>query len=152
MTRALWITLALLIAIPASAQVWKRSCGETTVTGITGGQFACFDPTANTDDSPILAVGGCERTNISSHSDKDGDGTVCTVDYTIQACPDDAGTLDDATKRDNACALVQGTSTLSGNSQESAIAAGPYLRVQASETGTNSADCRIIAHCAMRSN
>ncbi len=141
----------LLLALPAGGQTWTKQCGTgqaeaiTAPGGIAAGQWACFDPASSGDDSPILSVAGCERTNWALFDDKDGDGTASTFTYTIETCPDPDLTGSTA---DNGCAQVDGTSALSGDSQEAAIGAGPFLRAEEATTGANVTDGRIIVHCA----
>ncbi len=68
MLSKLLTALALVVlATPAEAQTWLGGCQSTNsnTRSLVGRQFACFDPDANTDDSPIIDVSNCERTNWS---------------------------------------------------------------------------------------
>lgn len=59
-------------------------------------------------------------------------------------CDSDGST---AAAAKEACGQVENTTTLSANDQEAAIDAGPYIRLHTSNSGSNAADCRIVATC-----
>lgn len=145
--RTLAFILTLALASPAFAADWLQNCtSNRTTTSVTQGGFVCFDPAANTDDSPILSVGQCDYTNWSYFDDKNGDATDCTVAFTIQGCPD-ATLIGSAA--DSGCEDLEGISVLSSTNRfEAGIASGPWLRAQAGEAGVNAGDCRIIVTCS----
>jgi len=142
--RTILLVLCLLLPMPAFSASWLKHCraGDVT-TAINPGEYICNDPTANDDDTPILAIGGCPETEWFLHTDKDGDATLCTVDWTLQTCPPGAQDLS-ATARDNACA--NSTNVLSGNDSEPNLA-GLFLRAIGDGAGANAGDCRIVVRC-----
>lgn len=141
--------LTLALVSPALAADWLQNCqASRTTTSVGPSGFVCFDPAANTDDSPILSVGQCSYTSWAYFQDKDGDATDCTVSFTIQKCP--TGDLD-ATAADNGCEDVNITTpTLSStNTGEGGVAVGsPFMRLKAGDAGDNAGDCRILVACS----
>lgn len=148
---ALWVCPA-----PAPAQTWQRDClsGDLrTTTSFEDPQDPdaplaplCFDPTAITDDSPILDVRPCNYTNWVYAEDKDGSGTSSTVEYTLKVCASP-----DITDFDNGCDQVEGTDVLGSTAtdlHEAGIGAGPWLMVQSNDAGTSPAQGRIIVTCS----
>lgn len=149
-TMMIWIGLVLLPSM-GWASDWSKSCDSTrTTTALQPGEFACYDPTANDDDSTILSVGNCENVDYFLFDDKDGDATVCTVAWEIEGCPVSNKTLS-AAAEDLACEILSGTAALSGDDVESNIA-GIYVRLKGDAAGSNAGDCRIMAKCAERAN
>ena len=81
---------ALLVASQAFAGSWDLNCDGSVTTGqiqLTPGQVACYDPSSNSDDSPLVALSDCENTDWFLFDDEDGDGTVCTVAWDVELCP-----------------------------------------------------------------
>lgn len=145
--------IAMLLLIPSLAWAtdWKRGCGSVSTTILQPGEFACLDPTANSDDSTILNVANCENVDYFLFDDKDGDSTVCTVAWSIEGCPFGEDPAQSAAGRDAACVLLPGTAALSGDAVESNIA-GIYIRATGDGAGANAGDCRLMAKCAERAN
>lgn len=149
--RLTWTLPLFLLALPASAGDWTKNCASSIVTTqIEPGQTVCYDPTSSNDDSAIIAIGRCENTDWFLFDDKDGDGTVCTVTWEVELCPDSDANLS-ASAEDNACEIAAGTVALSGDDVESNIA-GVFARVKGDGTGSNADDCRILLKCALRAN
>lgn len=149
MRRAALLALSsLLLPLQALAGSWDLNCDGSTKTGelaLNPGDVACYTPTSNTDDSPLVSVSDCENTDWFLFDDYDGDATVCTVAWEIELCPQN--TLSGATE-DAACEIAEGTSALSGDSVESNIAVAIWARVKGDGAGANASSCRIQVKCA----
>jgi hypothetical protein len=90
-----WILVAalLLLAAPAQAGNWLRFCRTTNpTTGILPGEWACYLPSSNSDDSALLATQLCENMDIRYYPDANGDGTASTAFPTVRSCPGTATT------------------------------------------------------------
>lgn len=143
--------LCFFAPLSASAQAWWLNCNsDISRVHIGPGEWVCFDPSANTDESPIVDVSGCENVDYFLFDDKDGDATVCTVTWEIEACPVKNSEVS-ASATDAACEILAGTAALSGDDAESNIA-GIFIRVKGDGAGSNAGDCRIMAKCAERAN
>ena len=150
----LWIAAGLLVAGSAWAATqtgsWTGSCqGGSSVKSLHGGGFACYSPAAGASTSsasPIMDLNSCENFDVFLFDDFDGDGTACTVAWTIQACPPQ--TLSTDGTRDAACNTLLGTAALSGDDVESNLAPG-FMRVVGGGAGANIDSCRIVVHCAL---
>lgn len=140
---------ALFMGTPVWAQSWQMGCqtGDNFVaSSLTPGQWACFQPSLNTDDSPIIGGSNCARVDFAQFDDYDGDGTACSTGYTVETCPSQTLTGANA---DNGCVQVEGTAVMTGGKQESAIASNVYLRVRSDEVAGNTDSCQVNAHCAV---
>jgi hypothetical protein len=156
MLRYVSLIAALWMAIPSIAlgaeMTWLKFCrAGSTITGLSPGVWACAQPTSNSDYSQVLAVGGCENFDVTISPDRTGDGTLDTgLTYSLRHCPDDNATLDDMTKRDNACVVFSGGShTASG----ATLGAGAvYFYVKMGGTMTADSDPQINVRCSQPAN
>lgn len=148
----------ILLAWPATAGDWGllRGSGASATcdtsrpnTSLQAGETGCYELSTNDDDSTVLSVGNCENVDFFYYADKNGDGTDCTLAFSIQDCPMN-GLTD--TEADNGCTDVNsGVSDLSSSNTVESNLAGVFLRLDA-DTGANHSDCRVLVKCAQRSN
>lgn len=149
--------LAAQAALAAPAQVgsWTRGCQTgQTITSLVGASVACYTPAASASlesASPILYVGNCENIDVFMWDDYDGDGTACTVTWTIDGCPPGTDRLSNDSAKNAACNTLQGAASLSGDDVESNLAA-VYVRVHGENAGANIDSCRIEVKCALEAS
>lgn len=86
--RTTLILTLLLLSFPAHAGSWLKLCRSgNTVTALSPGDWACYQPSSNSDDSVLLNVEKCENVDALYFLDRDGDGTASTVTPTVRSCP-----------------------------------------------------------------
>lgn len=113
---ALLLGLLVVLAVPVADAEWIRNCqaGRTT-NSLSGGLFACHNPTVVDDDPGVLDVSGCENVDIFWYDNITGDGTG-DLDGTaaIFTCPVVANeVLDTEAERLAGCQPLNGGTTLS---------------------------------------
>lgn len=138
-------------AAPAEVGSWLMGgqTGRATKT-LRGGQWATYTPASGADDesaSPILSVMQCENYDLYLADDYDGDGTACTVTWEVQSCPPGASGLATDALKNASCAVAEGVTDLTGDSQRSDLA-GFYVRIHGQNAGANINSCRITIKCA----
>ena len=99
MKQLLLILAALLLpgttALGATTGEWLLFGSATrNTTALKAGEWANWDPAANSDDSPILGVGACENVDFYNYADKDGDNTKGT---TVDPVPASGGMINETT-------------------------------------------------------
>ena len=149
------LTLILLVGVllgaPAYAADWIERCFESAAgvlatsstagavvkTRLTPGSFVCAETNSNTDDAAVLDIHQCAQVDLLQFPDPDSDGTASTITGDPEVCPN-------STSDDQACMVVPGGATLSGEDAAYNIK-GAWMRIEAG--GTANDHVRWMAFC-----
>ena len=139
---------ALLLAVlvtPAHAGQWLKSCDAAKPmangAGLRPGEYACYQPASNSDDSVLLNVAACENEDYKWFLDRNGDTTASTVTPTLRSCPASLAASDS-----DACPVVAGN-TFDGTVTKWIYGAGEILVFVDMPGSGTIADPEMTAEC-----